>query len=97
MAFHRRNRRPEPRTDTDFRALDRRIADQRRRYEAEERRADQRFRAWVADELAKLSPEERAANDAAWGTKRALEEKARAGYEAAEKRRRDDRYMTSGT
>jgi len=90
-------RRKYPWTNADERAIDRRIADRRRAYEAEERRADQRFRAWVAAELAKLSPEERAANDAHWETQRALEAKARADHAAAEQRRRDDRYWTSGT
>ncbi len=61
-----RRRRPErPLTNADERAIDRRIADHRRASDAEQRRNDEHFHAWVRAERAKLTPADLAQADAA--------------------------------
>jgi len=97
MAFHRRNRRPEPRTDADFRALDRRIADRRRHHEEEDRRADQRLKQWLEAQRAAMTPEQRRAADERYEQLQVKALQDRRDRETAEHRRRTDPFSTLGT
>jgi len=95
MAFYRRRRLERPMSRAEERALDRRIAEDNRRYRERQAAEDAAFRAWVLAQRAKFTPEQLAEADAAYEARAAQDRIDRLERERRDEQRKLERWRSN--